>query len=120
MEIRLCIDSFQTFFCLDLNSWGLRLERLRVMGLKVVVVVVMVVGQLVLRIVLWRRGFWRVGTGWGVEEVVGLVLWRWEIWRAGIRWDFAEVVSTWEREVVVLRWGFWIGRLWQRLEVRVS
>jgi hypothetical protein len=73
------------------------------MGLKVVVVVVMVVGQLVLRIVLWRRGIRKVGTGWEVEEVAGLVLWRWEIWRAGIRWDFAEVVSTWEREVVVWR-----------------
>ena len=93
MEICLCIDSFQTFFCLDFDRWRLRLEHLRTMGLRVVVVVVMVVGRLVLRIVLWRRMIRRVGTGWGVEEVVGLVRWRWENWK---------VVSTWEREVVVL------------------
>ena len=90
------------------------------MDLKVVVVVVMVVGRLVLGIVLWRWGIWRVGTGWEVAEVVGLVLWSREIWRVGTRWEVAEVVSTWEREVVVLRWVFWIGRLWQRLDIRVS
>ena len=86
----------------------------------VVVVVVMVVGRLVLGIVLWSRGIWRVGTGWEVAEVVGLVLWSWKIWRVGTGWEVAEVVSTWEREVVVLWWGFWISRLCQRLEVRVS
>ena len=56
MEICLCINSFQTFLCLDLNCWGLRLERLQVVGLKVAVVVVVVVGQLVLGLVLWRWG----------------------------------------------------------------
>ena len=30
------------------------------------------------------------------------------------------VVSIWEEEVVVLWWKCWIGRLWQRLEVRAS
>ena len=98
MEICFCIVSFQIFCRLDSNRWGLRRERLRVMGLKVVVVVVVVVGRLVLEVVLGR----------------------WEVWRVGSDWEVAGVVFTWEKVVAVPRWEFWIGRLWQRLEVRDS